>query len=117
MEKNWRLAKGMGLWLSIWIGLWSILLLPQPAQAGDHFFDLDRVRAARQSGQVIAYEQLQAEVKKACNCQVLESKLHEEKGLLVYEVKALQNDGRIIKLALNAHNGALLGMKSKGYKD
>lgn len=97
------------------------LCLLLPAQAalaggGDHGREQDRARAALQAGAVIPYAAVQERVRRACDCEVLESKLHEEDGGWLYEIKALSAAGQIVKLKLDAHNGDVLSMKGKGYK-
>ncbi|NSL53939.1 PepSY domain-containing protein [Uliginosibacterium aquaticum] len=91
---------------------------PAGASAGDKF-EQDRARAALQSGQAMSFAAVQERLHKACDCQVLEAKLHPEKDSsgLIYEIKALRPDGQILKLEMNAASGEILRMKNKGWKD
>ncbi|MGY0196889.1 PepSY domain-containing protein [Leptothrix sp. BB-4] len=83
-------------------GLWTTL--PTPARADD---DHERARAAVASGRVLplrkvleALERQQPPGQPAP--QVLEVELEEKHGLLFYEIKLLQADGRVTKVRLDA---------------
>lgn len=78
------------------------------------------MREALQSGEVLPFARLQERIVKACNCRILAARLENEKGdgrrLLIYEVKGLQADGRILKLEVDAQSGSILKLKRKGYR-
>lgn len=98
----------------------TAVLSPQQSIAGDKF-DQDRARSMVESGQAISFASVQERLRKACQCQVLEAKLHDEHehGVirLVYKIKALRPNGQIVKLEMNATSGEILQIKNKGWKD
>ena len=83
------------------------LALASPARADD---DHERARAAVASGKVLplrkvleALERLQPPGQPAP--QVLEVELEERHGMLFYEIKLLQADGRVTRTRLDARSG------------
>lgn len=86
-----------------------------PAWAG---MEQDEVRWAVESGMAMPFHEIQARMQNFCHCRILEAKLHweEKKGhrFLVYEIKAISPDDRLLKLQLEARNGEILYLKQKG---
>ncbi|MDQ7988180.1 MAG: hypothetical protein REI09_00990 [Candidatus Dactylopiibacterium sp.] len=95
------------------LGLW----LAAPAWAG-HGGDQDFARAATQTGEAMPFARVQQRLATLCECRVLEARLKHEKddGLrfLIYDIKALQPDGVIVKLQMHAATGEILKYKHKG---
>jgi uncharacterized membrane protein YkoI len=48
---------------------------------------------------------------------VLDIEIEEEHGRLVYEVKLLQSDGRLVKLELDARTATVLRRQERGRRD
>ena len=71
---------------------------------GDH--DHDRVRAARDAGRALPLVDLLARVQTEYpGAEVLEVKIEEEHGRLVYEIKLLRPGGRLAELYYDAATG------------
>lgn len=119
MKTPLLLLKNLSVWRLAFTVAMSVLY-PQTVVAGDKF-DQDRIRSMVESGQAISFAAVQERLKKECQCQVLEAKLHEEHdsriSILIYEIKAIRANGQIIKLDMNAASGDILRMKNKGWKD
>lgn len=96
------------------------LVAPTFAHADD---DAARARAAHAAGRIIALERIAAAAAERTGGVVLDVELEDDDddhasasrrpGRLIYEVKALAADGRIVKLEYDAETGALLREKSK----
>lgn len=85
-----------------------------------HDLEQDVVRHAVQAGEALPFQMVRERVSRYCSgCEVLQAKLHEEKEdgrrFLIYDIKALAADGRVIKLELNAATGEILKVKHKGF--
>jgi uncharacterized membrane protein YkoI len=99
---------------------WCVVLLgglPHGVFADDHL-DQDGARRAVEAGQALPYAEVQARLRQACDCQILEARLHPEnehgRRFLVYEIKAISSAGQLFKLEMDAASGEVLHMKSKG---
>lgn len=92
------------------------LIAPTLAFADD---DAARARAAHAAGRIVALERIAAAAAQHTGGVVLDVELedddddHARPPRLIYEVKALAADGRIVKLEYDAETGALLREKSK----
>lgn len=92
------------------------LIAPALAFADD---DAARARAAHAAGRIVALERIAAAAAERTGGVVLDVELDDDDddygrpGRLIYEVKALAADGRIVKLEYDAETGALLREKSK----
>lgn len=73
--------------------------------------DQDRALAAVQAGQVLPLKTLLDRLERDHPGQLLEVELEDDDGLLVYEVKLLQPDGRLVKLKVDAATGEVLGQR------
>lgn len=89
------------LLLALWLG--------QAHADSDH----DRARAALLAGEVRPLTQVLAQVARTHPGQVLEVELERENGRWVYELKLLQSDGRLLKLAVDARDGQMLRERGK----
>lgn len=92
------------------------LIAPTLAFADD---DAARARAAHAAGRIVALERIAAAAAQHTGGVVLDVELEDDDDdytrppRLIYEVKALAADGRIVKLEYDAETGALLREKSK----
>ena len=84
----------------------SSLLGFAPAGADQEDQDHERVRAAREAGRILPLTELLARVLPGQPGEVLEVELEEEHGRLVYEIKLLRPDGRLVELYYDAASGA-----------
>jgi uncharacterized membrane protein YkoI len=70
--------------------------------------DHDRARRAVQAGQVMSLREVLTRLERSHPGKVLEVELEGEEGRWVYELKVLQDDGRLIKLKVDARSGEVL---------
>lgn len=81
-----------------------------PARADD---DHERARAALQAGEVLPLATVLERLQRSHPGQVLEVELEREHGRWIYEIKLLQADGRLLKLAVDARSAELLKLKRR----
>ena len=102
-------------WHSTLTGLAILVLLSTGtgyAGAGDSS-DHERARQAVAAGEVLPLRTILERIEREYPGQVMEVELEREKGEWVYEVKVLRKNGVLVKLKINARDGALLGIKEK----
>lgn len=87
----------------------AALIASSPAVAGD---DHDRARSALEEGRILPFKDILAKAESAFPGQLIEAELEDEDGAMVYEIKLLTKDGRVLKLLYDARTGELL--KAKG---
>ena len=81
-------------------------------QAGDDA-DHDLARQALESGQVLPLATVLAKLAHEAPGQVLKVEFEREDGRFIYEIRLLQNDGRVAKLKVDAVDGRVLAIKRK----
>jgi len=91
--------------------LLALLALSFPAQAGEG--DHDRARRALEEGRILPLGQILARAEAAYPGQLIEAELEDERGTLVYELKVLAKDGRLLKLYYDAATGEVLKVRQK----
>lgn len=91
--------------------LLALLALSFPAQAGEG--DHDRARRALEEGRILPLGQILARAEAAYPGQLIEAELEDEHGKLVYELKVLAKDGRLLKLYYDAATGEVLKVRQK----
>jgi uncharacterized membrane protein YkoI len=74
--------------------------------------DHDRARRAVEQGLILPFKDILAKVQQAYPGQILKAELDDEDGTLVYELKILSGDGRVVEVVFDARTGELL--KAKG---
>ena len=79
------------------------------AAAGDH----DHDRGAVEEGRILPLKDILVRAQGAYPGQVIEAELEDEGGAIVYEIKILTADGRVMKLYYNAASGELLKVKGR----
>lgn len=89
------------------------LLFAGPGQAGDEQ-DHDRARQALESGEVLPLRTILERVERDHPGQIMEVELERKAAGWIYEVKLLKTGGVLVKLKINARNGAVLDSKEKG---
>ena len=82
---------------------------------GDHDGDRDhdRARAALRAGRILPLEEILARANAAFPGEILDVEFEDEHGRVVYEIKTVTADGRILKLEYDAATGTLLEAKGK----
>lgn len=87
------------------------VLIASPAFAGE---DHDLARRAVEEGRILPLKDILARAETAYPGQMVETELEDEGGRLVYEIKMLTKDGRVMKLHYDARTGELLKAKGRG---
>ncbi len=88
----------------------AMLLASLPARADSEH---DRARAAVQAGKVLPLMTLLQRLEREQPGQVLEVELEQDDGRWIYEIKLLQQGGRLVKLEVDAATGAVLRRKER----
>lgn len=88
-----------------------LLVLSVPAVAGDD--DHERARAALERGEVMSLRHILDRVEREHPGRIVEVELEREHGRWIYEIRVLRDDGALLKLELDARDGALLRQRSR----
>ena len=83
------------------------------AAHADGHDDHDLARQALQQGQVLPLRTVLDKLEREYPGQVLKVEFERDDGRYVYEIRLLQNDGRIAKLKIDAVDGRVLSIKRK----
>jgi len=86
----------------------SILLAGQPAAADE---DHELARKLRESGAILALEDIARQARAAKPGELLETELEKKHGRYIYEVEILDSAGQVWELKLDAANGRLISME------
>ena len=82
---------------------------PLHAEPNDH----DLARQALQQGKVLPLRTVLDKVEREHQGQVLKIEFEQEDGRFIYEIRLLQQDGRLVKLEVDASSGQVLKIKRK----
>ena len=93
------------------IAILVLVLACAPALAGESH---DRARRAMEEGRILPLKDILARAEAAYPGEMIETELENEGGALVYEIKMLTKDGRVMKLHYDAKTGELLKAKGRG---
>jgi len=92
--------------------LWTLLLPPGPAPAQDRHrhrhLDHDSARAAVMEGRVLPLAEILAMVQPRLEARIIEVELEEHDGVLIYELRAVTPQGRLLELEVDAATGRIL---------
>lgn len=94
----------------------AALMVCGPALAGsgpDHGHDHDRARRAVEDGRILPLKDILARAESAYPGQLIEAELEDDDDPMVYEIKILTKDGRLMRLLYDARTGDLLKAKSR----
>lgn len=83
-----------------------------PLYADDHG-DHELARQALERGQVLPLRTVLEKVEREYQGQVLKVEFEHDDGRFIYEIRLLQNDGRMAKLYVDAMDGQVLKIKRK----
>lgn len=92
----------------------ALMLVPAVALADEA--DHDRARRALEEGRVLPLRDILNRAETEVPGQMIEAELEDEHGHLVYEIKILAKDGRVVKLIYDAGSGQLLKKRQKDGK-
>ena len=82
---------------------------PLHAEPNDH----DLARQALQQGKGLPLRSVLDKVEREHQGQVLKIEFEQEDGRFIYEIRLLQQDGRLVKLEVDASSGQVLKIKRK----
>lgn len=108
------------LFQSLHSALAATLLAALPARADDDDDDdddHDRARRAVEQGRALPLRVVLDQVERQFQGRAVNVELVREHGRLIYEIRLLQADGRVVKLEVDAASGAVLKVKQKSRKD
>ncbi|NMM81063.1 peptidase [Acidovorax sp. SRB_14] len=91
------------------LGAGSALHADEPRRS-DH----ELARQALEQGQVLPLRTVLDKVEHGYQGQVLKIEFERDDGRYIYEIRLLQNDGRMAQLKVDAVNGQVLKIKRKG---
>ncbi len=83
----------------------ALLSVCAPAFADE---DQDRALRAVAEGRILPLREILNRAEAACPGQLIEAELEGDAGTLVYEIRLLTGDGRVMKLLYDARSGELL---------
>ncbi|MDY0014540.1 MAG: PepSY domain-containing protein [Rhodocyclaceae bacterium] len=111
-RKGRRLLAALGaVWLAWGSGVW----------AGDEDHDHDRARQALEAGEVLPLQTILQGVERQYPGQVVDVELEREhEGRFdgwIYKIKVLRPGGALVKLKVDARDGAILGSKGPGGRE
>ncbi|TAJ96489.1 MAG: hypothetical protein EPO39_20185 [Candidatus Manganitrophaceae bacterium] len=75
--------------------------------------DHDRAKQLKEAGEILPLERIVEMAKKDRSGQLLEAKLKEKKGRLIYELELLDKEGIVWELKYDAKSGELLKEKQE----
>jgi hypothetical protein len=107
------------LFQSLHSALAATLLAALPARADDDDDDddHDRARRAVEQGHALPLRVVLDQVERQFQGRAVNVELERKHGRLIYEIRLLQADGRVVKLEVDAASGAVLQVKQKSRKD
>jgi uncharacterized membrane protein YkoI len=91
----------------------SAALLPSAANADDER-DHDRARRAVEAGEVMPLNRILDTLEREHPGQVIEVELEQEDGHWIYEIKLLRPGGSLVKMEVDARDGAVLKSRERG---
>lgn len=89
----------------------AVLLAAPAARADDD--DHERARRAVQAGEVLPLRTILDNVARDYPGDIIETELEESHGAIVYEIKVISPEGRVMKVYYDARTGSLLRIKGK----
>jgi uncharacterized membrane protein YkoI len=106
--------------LALFLSALALLSIPPLARAdGDHERhrdrDHDRARSALLHGQILPLTEILDRVQAEAPGRFLEVELDDDDGLLIYEIKVMDDRGRITRLEVDAATGHILDRRMGGH--
>lgn len=94
--------------------LFALLLLSSPLAFADDSEDHDRARQALEAGEILPLKSVLEKVMADTSGSVLEVELDRRHGRWVYEIKLLRQGGSVVKLWVDASDGAVIDRRGRG---
>ena len=85
-----------------------MLVLPGPAIADDDRDDAERAWRGTRSGEFLPFARLAQIALGRFPGKVVEAELDEDDGRVVYEIKILQRNGRVLEVEIDARTGRIV---------
>lgn len=96
--------------LALALGAWGAAGSLHADERSDH----ELARQALQQGQVLPLRSVLERIERDYQGQVLKIEFERDDGRYIYEIRLLQQDGRMAKLKVDAVDGRVLKIKRKG---
>ncbi len=96
--------------------LLSLVLLTAAFPAGADDGDHERAREALRSGRALPLEVILARVQADFPGDILDVEFEDDDGRIVYEIKTITAEGRVLKLEYDAATGDLLRVRGRNGK-
>ncbi|MBS0465822.1 MAG: PepSY domain-containing protein [Proteobacteria bacterium] len=96
--------------LALALGVWGAAGSLHADDRSDH----ELARQALQQGQVLPLRSVLERIERDYQGQVLKVEFERDDGRYIYEIRLLQQDGRMAKLKVDAVDGRVLSIKRKG---
>lgn len=93
----------------------AVLSIGQAAAGGDEH-DHDRARAALERGEILPLRTILDKVEREHPGKVVEVELEREHGRWIYEIRLLRSGGALVRLDVDARDGAVLGVRARDDK-
>lgn len=101
----------IGIWLTGLALALALAVGPGAGRADES--DHEQARQALQAGKVLPLRSVLDIVERDYPGQVVKVEFEEDDGLFLYEIRLLQPGGNLVKLKIDARDGAVLGMKGR----
>ncbi|MDX8394829.1 MAG: PepSY domain-containing protein [Mariprofundaceae bacterium] len=89
------------------ISLFLMLLTASNAWADDH----DRARLLLEQGKILSLSDIMKQANTRFPGKILEIELEEKKGVIVYEVELLGEDGVVMEMLIDAQSGRMISLR------
>lgn len=113
MNWSFRITRSTHLLLPLLLLGMALLVTPFAGHADDHK-DQDRARQALLQGKVMSLRDVLDIVQRDFPGEPVEIEFEEDDGMFMYEIKLIQAPGTIVELDVDARNGDILRVKSRG---
>ncbi len=91
----------------------SLALVGGFSARGDDEHDHDRAREARERGEILPLQEIIGLMRKRVDGRIAEVKIEREKDLWVYEIRVIDQRGRLIEVDLDAKTGRILEIEDE----
>lgn len=84
-----------------------------PGGVYDHPADHERARAAYAAGEAMSLQEVLQQVKKVYPGRLLKVEFERDDGIWIYTLRILQEQGRLLKLKIDARDASVLAMRGR----
>ncbi|CAM3543960.1 PepSY domain-containing protein [Parendozoicomonas haliclonae] len=90
-----------------------IFCLPLAAQARDYDLDSHKAREAVDKGDAVSYDVLESSIRQRFYGRIIRVEMEKDDGIWIYELRLLQDDGRVVEMELNARTLQVLEIEGR----